>query len=648
MIEDKLICREALFGNPDHIATRISNDGKSISFLSPKDGVMNVWVAPVSSPQQAKVVTEENQRGIREYFWAKDNEHIIYAQDKKGDENWRLYSINVKSLEQVDLTPTEAIRASVLKISNNFPNEMLIILNNRVPEYFDIYKINIKTGKKELVYMNNQNYTHFIADNNFSIRVGCKILSTGESEIHLFKNGDISKPKLFQKISTEDMLTTKPLHISTDGTKLFIIDSTDLNTSALIEVDLENEQRKIIHSDVRADIDDYLLDTKSSMIQGVAVNYLRKEWTILDKNISKDIDYLSVLEAGDVEVISRSYEDDKWIVGFLDSESPYKYYLYNRIKREAKFLFVSNSKQKNLPFSKMRPIKIQSRDGLELISYLTIPRWLDNGYGIPLHTIPLVLNVHGGPNARDSWGFSSTEQWLANRGYAVLNVNYRGSTGLGKNFINAGDGEWARKMQDDLADAVHWAIGQKITDKNKVVIMGGSYGGYATLVGMSMTPDMYVAGIDIVGPSNLETLLKSIPPYWRPHIAHLTKIIGASVKTAEGRKFLADRSPLTYACNIKKPLLVVQGANDPRVKKSESDQIVEAMKQHNIPVVYLLYPDEGHGLARPENRLSMYANAEVFLANFAGGRSLRHDSNFPGSSIQIKAGKEMNWIKTPE
>ena len=438
MMEDKLISREVLFGNPDHIATRISNDGQNISFLAPKEGVLNVWIAPASSPHQAKVITDEKQRGVRGYFWAKDNEHIIYAQDKKGDENWRLYSVHITSLKQVDLTPTEGVRASVLKLSSNFPKEMLISLNDRVPEYFDIYKVNIDTGNRELIYANTENYSHFVADDNFNIRVGYKMLPSGESEIYLFENGDTSKPKLFQTISVEDMLTTNPLHISGDGTKLFMIDSTDRNSSALIEVDLQSTNRKIIHSDARADIDDYLVDTKTKMVQGVAVEYLRKEWTILDKKISADIDYLSKLEDGDVEVVSRSHEDDKWIVAFSNSDSPHKYYLYDRVAQKAKFLFVSNSQQENLPFAKMHPVKIQSRDGLELVSYLTIPRWLDNGAGIPPHTIPLVLNVHGGPNARDSWGFSSAEQWLANRGYAVLNVNYRGSTGLGKDFINAG------------------------------------------------------------------------------------------------------------------------------------------------------------------------------------------------------------------
>ncbi len=646
--EDDLISREILFGNPDRVATRINKDGKFLSYIAPKDGVLNIWVAPIDKISEAKVITNEKQRGIRSYFWANDSTHIIYAQDKKGDENWRLYSVNVLNEKQKDLTPSDGVRASVLKLSDKYPNEILILINDRVAEYFDIYRVDIDTGKRELVYENTAQYSSFRTDDDFKIRLGYKMLPSGEGEIYLFENGDLGKAKLFQKISTEDMLTTAPLHISSDGTKLFMSDSAGRNTAALIEVDLSTNTRKVIYENDKADIDDYIVDTKSKMIQGVATNYLRKDWMIIDSKIALDLEYLKEIEDGDLEIVSRTYEDDKWVVVFSKSDSPSKYYLYDRKQRKAQFLFISNTSQEGLPFSKMYPHSIKSRDGLDLVSYLTIPRWLDDGKGIPSKTVPLVVHVHGGPNARDSWGFSSQVQWLANRGYAVLNVNYRGSTGFGKNFSNAGDGEWARKMQDDLADGVQWAIDNKVTQKDKIVIMGGSYGGYAALVGMTMTPDMYVAGIDIVGPSNLETLLNSIPPYWKPQMAHLIKIIGASPDTEEGREFLKERSPLSFAKNIKKPLLIVQGANDPRVKQAESDQIVESMKKLSIPVVYLLYPDEGHGLARPENRLSMYANAEVFLANFAGGRFVPHNNNFPGSSVVVKEGKEITWTREKE
>lgn len=646
MKEDTLIPRETLFGNPDHIAVRISEDGKNISYIAPSNGVLNVAIAQVSNPHDGKFVTDEKTRGIRSYFWAKDNEHIIYAQDKQGDENWRLYSVNINNLEQKALTEEAGTRASVLKLSDKYPSEILIKLNNRVPEYFDIYRVDINTGKRELVYKNTGNYSSFIADDDFNIRVGYKMLPSGEGEIYLFENGDANKPKLLQKIAAEDMINTGPLHISYDGNYLFMLDSSGRNTSALTSINLQNLERSVIYSDPKADTDDYMVDTKTKMIQAVSSEYMRKNWTILDSTISDDMKILSSIEDdADIQIVSRTKEDDKWIVAFAKSDSPHKYFLYDRENKDAKFLFVANSKQADLPFAKMYPLLVKARDGLDLICYLTIPRWLDDGTGKPSSTIPLVLNVHGGPNARDSWGFDAETQWLANRGYAVLNVNYRSSTGLGKDFTNAGDGQWARAMQDDLEDAVKWTIDNNIADKDKIVIMGGSYGGYATLVGMAMTPDLYVAGIDIVGPSNLETLMNSIPPYWKPVMAHLHKIIGASNETEEGREFLKERSPVTYAKNIKKPLLIVQGANDPRVKQAESDQIVAAMKKENIPVVYLLYPDEGHGLARPENKLSMYAYSEVFLANFAGGRFMPHDNNFPGSTIEVKEGKDINWFK---
>lgn len=648
LMEDKLIAREILFGNPEKVGVKISQDGKYISYIAPNEGVLNVWIAPVDDRAKARLITSDKKRGIRSYFWSKDNQYIIYAQDKKGDENWRLYSVNINDLKEQDLTPANEVRASVLKLSEKFPNEMLITLNDRVPEYFDIHKVNIKTGKLETIYENKGNYSSFIADDDFNIRVGYKMLPTGEGEIYLFENGDPTLPILFEKISTEDMLNTTALHISKDNKKLFMLDSVGRNTSALVEVDLASMERKIIHESSKADIDDYIVDVKTKMVQAAAINYTRKEWTIVDASISQDMEYLAKVEDGDVEIISRNYDDDKWIVVYLKSDSSFRYYIYNRLQKRAEFLFASNASLDQEPLAKMYPVVIKSRDGLDLVCYITIPRWLDNGEGIPQEPIPMVLNVHGGPNARDNWGYRADAQWLANRGYATINVNYRGSTGFGKDFINAGDGQWARKMQDDLEDAVNWAVENKIAIKGKVAIMGGSYGGYATLVGMAMTPDLYVAGIDIVGPSNLETLLRSIPKYWKPHMAHLTKIMGASYETEEGRKLLKERSPLTYAKNIRKPLLIVQGANDPRVKQAESDQIVEAMKESSIPVVYLLYPDEGHGLARPENRLSMYANAEIFLANFAGGRFLPHNNEFPGSSIEVKEGKNISWTHIKE
>jgi dipeptidyl aminopeptidase/acylaminoacyl peptidase len=644
MKEDRLIPREVLFGNPDKIAVRMSEDGKYISYLAPLNGVLNVFVAPVDNPLIGKAITADTERGIRSYSWAKNSNNIIYSIDNKGDENFRLYSIDINTKESILLTPKEGVRASVIKKSKNFPDEILVQMNKRVPEYFDIYKINVKSGKAEIFFENKEKYISFIIDDNFKILFAYKMLPTGEGEVYGFKNGNLLNPQLFQKIKTEDMLTTSLLHITADSKTLYAVDSSQRDKSALFEIDLSTQKRTLLYEDSRADIDSCLVEPITKKIQAVSIDYLQKEWVILDPQIKEDIKNLSKLNYGTIEITSRVENDNKWIVVYMQDDGPYKYYLYDRATREIKFLFVSNSKQESYSFAKMHPVQITSRDGLALVSYLTLPRWLDKGARLE-KPIPLVLYVHGGPNSRDNKGYNATHQWLANRGYAVLSVNYRGSTGFGKSFINAGDGQWARKMQDDLEDAVKWAIDNNIAEKDKIVIMGGSYGGYATLVGMSMTPELYAAGIDIVGPSNLETLMNSIPPYWKPVFAHLKKIIGASPDNEEGKKFLFERSPLNYVQNIKKPLLIVQGAHDPRVKKFESDQIVSAMKKHGIPVVYLLYKDEGHGLARPENRMAFYAHAEVFLANILKGRYLGHDGNFPGSSMEIIEGKDLTWTK---
>ncbi len=644
MKEDILIPREVLFGNPEKIAVRMSGDGEYISYLAPLDGVLNIFIAPTSDPLDARAITDDRERGIRNYSWAKNNSNIIYAMDNKGDENFRLHSIDIKTLENKLLTPLDGVRSGIVKISKNFPDEILVRMNKIVPEYFDIYKINVKTGKTELIFENKEKYSDFTIDDNFKLRLAYKMLPSGEGEIYFFNSDNVSDSELFQKVKAEDMLTTSALHITTDGKILYIVDSTDRDKAALFEVDLLTKKRKLIYEDQRADIDSCLVNPIDKKIQAVAIDYLEKEWVVFDESIKEDIENLSKLNSGTIEIISRMADDSKWIVVYMQDDGPYKYYLYDRSTKEAKFLFVSNAKQEDYVFAKMHPVTIPTRDGLELVSYLTLPRWLDKGAQV-FNPIPLVLYVHGGPNSRDAKGYNSTHQWLANRGYAVLSVNYRGSTGFGKSFINAGDGEWARKMQDDLEDAVKWAIDNNIAQKDKVVIMGGSYGGYATLVGMTMTPDLYAAGIDIVGPSNLETLMNSIPPYWKPVFAHLKKIIGASPDDEEGKRFLFERSPFNYAKSIKKPLLIVQGAHDPRVKQAESDQIVTAMKEHGIPVVYLLYKDEGHGLARPENRMSFYAHAEIFLANILKGRYLNHDGNFPKSSMDIIEGKDLTWTK---
>jgi len=358
MKEDRLIPREVLFGNPDKIAVRMSEDGKYISYLAPLKGVLNVFVAPVDNPLAGKAVTSDKERGIRSYSWAKNSNKIIYSIDNKGDENFRLYSIDINTKENILLTPKEGVRASVIKKSKSFPDEILVQMNKRVPEYFDIYKINVKSGKAEIIFENKEKYLSFIIDDNFKILFAYKMLPTGEGEIYSFKNGNLASPQLFQKIKTEDMLTSSLLHITADGKILYAVDSSQRDKSALFEIDLSTQKRTLLYEDARADIDSCLVDPITKRIQAVSIDYLQKEWIILDPQINEDIKNLSKLNDGIIEITSRVENDNKWIVVYMQDDGPYKYYLYDRATGEAKFLFVSNSKQEEYSFAKCTQCKL--------------------------------------------------------------------------------------------------------------------------------------------------------------------------------------------------------------------------------------------------------------------------------------------------
>jgi len=395
-----------------------------------------------------------------------------------------------------------------------------------------------------------------------------------------------------------------------------------------------------LHEDDRADVVDALVDPRDGTVQAAAVEYERTEWTAIDDEIAGDLEFLDDLEDGQMQVVDRPLDDDTWIVHYQADDAPGRYHLYERDEEDAEFLFYDRPQLEDVDLHPMNPVVIESRDGLELVSYLTVPHFVDtDDEGMPVDSIPMVLNVHGGPWARDSWGYNPEHQWLADRGYAVLSINFRGSTGFGKDFINAGNQEWGAAMQDDLIDAVDWAVDEGVTDDDSVAIMGGSYGGYATLAGLAFTPETFACGVSIVGVSNLLTLLDSIPPYWEPMRAMFTTRVG-DPETEEGNQMLRERSPVFYADEIQRPLLLGHGAQDPRVKQAESDQMVRAMQLSNVPVTYALYPDEGHGFARPANRISFYAVAEGFLSQCLGGRFEAIGDDFDGASIEIEHGAD--------
>lgn len=653
--EAPLISREVLFGNPDKAGLNISPDGSKISFRAPLDGVMNVWVAPANDPAAAVAVTKDTLRGIRIYFWAYTNDHIIYLQDLGGDENWQVHAVNVDTKEDKNLTPVEEItgpdgkpltlpngkimrpRAEIQEVSHKFVDEILVGLNTRVAQLHDIYRLNILNGEMKMIQQND-GFSGFQTDEDYNVRYALKMTPDGGNDI--FTPDGKGGWKSFDKIPMEDMMTTWPITFNKSGELLYMIDSRGRNTAALTSVNLKSGEKSVIFEDPRADLSNIMIHPTERTIEAAASNYTRVEWTILDESIKPDIDYLNTVADGEMSVASRSLDDKVWTVVYVLDNGPVQYYLYDRAAKKASFMFTNRKQLEGVELSKMHPVVIKSRDDMNLVSYLTLPFWTDTDMDArPDKPLPMVLFVHGGPWARDSWGYHSYHQWLSNRGYAVLSVNYRSSTGFGKDFINAGNLEWATKMHDDLIDAVNWTIEQGIADKEKVAIMGGSYGGYATLVGLTFTPDFFACGVDIVGPSNLRTLLETIPPYWAPMITMFTTRVGDH-RTEEGKKLLESRSPLNFVDNIKKPLLIGQGANDPRVKQTEADQIVEAMKVKNIPVTYVLYPDEGHGFARPENRLSFNAVTDIFLATHLGGRSEPIGDDFENSSIRVPAGQE--------
>jgi dipeptidyl aminopeptidase/acylaminoacyl peptidase len=630
-----LIPRRVFFDNPDKSSPQISKDGKHLSFLAPVDGVMNVWVAPIDKPAEAKPITKDKKRGIRSYFWTHSNDRILYIQDADGDENWHVYSTPIAGGDTTDLTPLKKITARIQGVSHKFPDEIMVGLNDRDPRYHDVYRLNLKTGEKKLIEKNTE-FVGYLIDENYVVRGAEKFAADGGALI--YEPDGAGGWKEFMKIPQGDTLTTNPVGFDKTGNILYLIDSRDRDTGAFTTLDLKSKKQTVVAEDKKSDAGGIMLHPTDLTVQAISFNYDRNRWVFKDPAVEASFAALKKVADGEIGVASRTLDDKQWIVSFVLDNGPVRYYHFDRDTNQARFLFTNRKSLENMPLQKMHPVVIQSRDGMDLVSYLTLPIGSDpKGTGRPASPVPMVLLVHGGPWGRDSWGFSALDQLLANRGYAVLSVNFRGSTGFGKKFVNAGNKEWAAKMHDDLIDAVDWAIKEKIADPKKIAIMGGSYGGYATLVGLTFTPDKFACGVDIVGPSNLITLLSTIPPYWAP-VMQLFKDRVGDLTTDEGKKLLKERSPLTHVDRIKKPLLIGQGANDPRVKQAESDQIVKAMQGHNIPVTYVLFPDEGHGFARPPNNLAFYAIAEAFLAANLGGRYEAIGDAFKNSSVTVPVG----------
>jgi dipeptidyl aminopeptidase/acylaminoacyl peptidase len=638
-ISAPLIERVKLFGNPSRTAGQLSPDGNWFAWIAPRDDVLNIWVAPINDPSNAKPLTNENKRPIRQYFWAPDSQSILFVNDKDGDENFLLYSVNITSGYQRTLTPFEKTRVEVIGVSNHVKDHILIGLNNRDAHWHDVYSLDLESGKLTPLLLNMSSYAGFLADNRLVLRMAFRQTSVGGNDFFRVVDNKVDE-KPFASVGLEDSQTTFPAGFTADGKTLYWVDSRGRDKAVLESQDMATGVTEILAENAKSDIGGALANPQTGRVEAYAFNYFKTEWTAIDPAVKFDLAFLQSHLNGEIQVTSRTYADDLWTVGVDTVTTSPAVYLYDRKAKTLEKLYVTRPELEGAPLVAMHPVEIETRDGLTEVSYLTLPPGSDvKRDGIPDHPLPMVLLVHGGPWARDSYGYNSYHQWLANRGYAVLSVNYRGSTGFGKSYISAGDLQWGAKMHDDLIDAVDWAIKNGITTENKVAIMGGSYGGYAALVGLTFTPDKFACGVDIVGPSNLFTLLQTIPPYWEAGKMQFYRRMG-DPRTPEGQRLLRDRSPLFKADQIKKPLLIGQGANDPRVNERESDQIVKAMSDKDIPVTYVVFPDEGHGFARPENNIAFNAVAEQFLAKCLGVRSEPIGEALKASTAKVPHGAE--------
>lgn len=607
--ETTLIPRKVLFGNPEKATPKVSPDGTRIAYLAPADGVLNVWVRTIGADDD-KQVTADKDRGVRIYFWAHDASHILYLQDKGGNENWRLFGVNLDSGKVKDYTPFDNVQVRVVGIDKHFPNDMLLGINKENPRLHDVYHLDLLSGYLTLIEKNPGNVIGWIPDTKLKIRAALAARRDGGFDLLVRKNTK-SKWKTLLVWSIEDNKTSSPLGFTNDGKYIYLQDSRNANTSRLVKMEISTGKMDVIAEDPTYDVSGVMVHPDTHEVQAVTFFKARKEMTVLDDAIADDVNSIKELDDGDVSIYNRDHADNIWLVGFAKDTGPVPYFTWDRGKKEATFLFNHMPALADYELAPMEPFSFHARDGLTIHGYLTFPPDKDR------KDLPAVLLVHGGPWSRDRWGYDPQAQWLANRGYLCIQVNFRGSTGYGKDFVNAGDKEWAGKVHNDLIDGVKWTVDQGYTDKDKVAIFGGSYGGYAALVGATFTPDFFACAVDLVGPSNLVTLIKSIPPYWTPLLNDFYKRMGHPEKD---REFLESRSPLFKVDNIKIPMLVAQGANDPRVKKAEADQVVEAMKKKGLDHQYMVFSDEGHGFAKPENRMKFYAAAEKFLAKHLGGR----------------------------
>ncbi len=616
-----LIDRDIFFGDPEVSGARLSPDGKWISFRKPYSGVMNVWVKAVEAPfDSARPLTADTRRPLGGHSWTEDSRYVLFVQDEGGTEDYHVYAVDPAADAEEstgvpparDLTPMEGIRAVIYAVPEATPAQIIVGINDRDPALHDVYRLDIDTGARELLIKNDTNVSQWVTDLAGVVRLAMRQRPDGGTDIIVVEDGALGR--VLYECGWEETCAASRFH--RDGKRVYVR-SNKVDLIGLLLVDVATGQAQLVHSDPETEVDlagTWFSDETEELI---ATTYVGDRVRIYPRTerLKRELKWLRErLSDGEISYRSATEDGKLLIITVASDVNPGTVYLYHRDDRTLEKLYDSRPELPVDQLAKMRPIRYKARDGREIPGYLVTPR------GVAAEKLPTVIVPHGGPWGRDYWGYDSVAQFLANRGYAVMMPNFRGSAGYGKQFLNAGNGEWGTGiMQHDITDGVRHLVDEGISDPHQVAIMGGSYGGYATLAGVTFTPHLYAAGVSIVGPSNIITLLNSIPPYWGPMKQMFMRRVG-DPDDAEDRARLTSQSPFFHAKNIEAPLLIIQGANDPRVKKAESEQIVVALRDLKRPVRYLLAPDEGHGFRGRENRLAMFAEIERFLAEHLDGR----------------------------
>jgi dipeptidyl aminopeptidase/acylaminoacyl peptidase len=611
-----LIPRELLLGNAERANPTISPDGKKLAWIAPDPkAVVEVWVQTIGK-NDARIVTEDKSRGIGEYSWAWDSKTILYQQDSDGDENFHIFAVDLGSGNVRDLTPWRGVRAARVATNPKFPRQVLLAMNLRDRKTMDVYRVDLKTGAVDLDTTNPGDVAEWLADDDMMIRAARVLTPQGGYEIRV-RDSARAKWRTIVKTGSGELKQdlVGMVDFSKDGRSIFLVSSVGGDTTTLVRRDLLTGDETVIARRDDSDVGEVLMHPARRVVEAASFSPDRKHWKVIDPSVQADFDALAKVNDGDLSIVSRDLSDDVWLVEFISDRHPARYYRWDRTTRRATFLFSVQPRLDAATLAPTKPITFRARDGMEIHAYLTLP------VGAEPKNLPLVDFVHGGPWTQDTWGTEGDNyfaQWYANRGYAVLQVNYRGSFGFGKKYLHAGDRQWGLAMQDDLTDSVKWAVSQGIADPKRVAITGVSYGGYAALAGATFTPDVYRCAVDVCGPSDLFTVIRTFPAYWGVHGVFVSRV--GDPDNPEDKELLTNASPLFSADKIRVPMLIGQGANDPRVIRAESEQIVAAIAKNDGHVTYVVYTDEGHGFDRPPNRLDFAAREEKFLADNLGGR----------------------------